>query len=441
MKKHKEQTNVPALRFPEFREGGEWEQNTLGKLSIILRGGSPRPITDFLTTEESGLNWLKIGDVDKEAKYISHTEERVTIQALNKTREVRPGDLIMSNSMSFGRPYILEIKTCIHDGWIAITDLSNSINRDYLYYFILSSGSQSYFENSAAGGGIKNLNADIIKSLPVSSPKSKTEQKKIADCLSSLDDLITAESEQLTALKTHKTGLMQQLFPSEGETTPKLRFPEFQNDGEWFSLSIDELVEKNILFPPKDGNHGNIHPKSSDYVETGIPFVMANDLKHGKVDFLNCSFIAKHQADSLQKGFSKAGDVLLTHKGTVGEVALVERNNFPYIMLTPQVTYYRIENKGKLSNNYLKSWFLSSYFQRLLKNVSGGGTRAYIGITAQGKLVIKLPKKLTEQQKIADCLSSLDTLITTQAEKIELLKQHKKGLMQQLFPSMEGVGA
>ena len=207
---------VPKLRFPEFWNTGAWEEKRLGSLSQILRGGSPRPIENFLTTDVNGLNWLKIGDVSFESKYITQTQEKVIKEALSKTREVQPGDLILSNSMSFGRPYILKIKSCIHDGWIAITKIENQINRDYLYYLILSPSSQAYFLNNAAGSGVQNLNAVIIKSLPVFAPKF-SEQLKIADCLSSIDELITAQAQKLDTLKAHKKGLMQQLFPSIDE--------------------------------------------------------------------------------------------------------------------------------------------------------------------------------------------------------------------------------
>lgn len=208
----REGENVPRLRFPEFRAAGVWKEKTLGNLSAVVRGGSPRPIDGFLTTAANGLNWLKIGDVDKEAKYVTRTEEKVRPEALNKTREVNPGDLILSNSMSFGRPYLMKIRSCIHDGWIAITELSELVGREYLYYLIFSSNSQSYFLNNAAGGGVLNLNAEIIRALPVVYP-SQPEQQIIADCLSSLDALITAQSQKIDALKTHKKGLMQQLFP------------------------------------------------------------------------------------------------------------------------------------------------------------------------------------------------------------------------------------
>ena len=174
---------VPKLRFPEFRDQEGWDASVLGELSEVVRGGSPRPIDGFITAAADGLNWLKIGDVNKDAKYVTNTAERVRPEALSKTRVVNPGDLILSNSMSFGRPYILQITTCIHDGWIAITKISKKTGRDFLYYLISAPGSQSYFVDNAAGSGVLNLNADIIKALQVCFPKP-AEQRKIAECLS-----------------------------------------------------------------------------------------------------------------------------------------------------------------------------------------------------------------------------------------------------------------
>ena len=203
---------VPRLRFPEFRGAGGWDTKQLEEFAVIVRGGSPRPIEAFLTTDHNSINWLKIGDIDKESKFITATQEKVIPAALSKTRVVYPGDLILSNSMSFGRPYILKIETCIHDGWIAISEIHADIDRDYLYYLLMTSDSQEYFSSNAAGSGVQNLNADIIKRLPIPYPGIK-EQQKIADCLSSLDDLITAQDRKIESLKTHKKGLMQQLFP------------------------------------------------------------------------------------------------------------------------------------------------------------------------------------------------------------------------------------
>lgn len=206
----------PRLRFPEFEGKGEWVEKPLGRLSTIIRGGSPRPIEKYLTKDPSGLNWLKIGDVEKDAKYILSTEEKVIPEALSKTREVSPGDFILSNSMSFGRPYLLKTRTCIHDGWIAITKIKDVIHHEFLYYAIMSLRSQVFFEDQAAGGGVRNLNKEIIKSLPVGYPLI-TEQQRIADCLTALDTQVIAQAAKIDALKQHRRGLMQQLFPTAEE--------------------------------------------------------------------------------------------------------------------------------------------------------------------------------------------------------------------------------
>lgn len=203
----------PRLRFPEFENAGEWAQATLGELSEIVRGGSPRPIDDFLTRDVDGLNWLKIGDLETEGKYVTATEERVVPDALPKTRLIEAGDLILSNSMSFGRPYLSLITTCIHDGWIAVRDVSERLESEFLYYAILAPSTQAFFKDWASGGGIRNLNIDIVKYVPMGHP-SRAEQHRIADCLAALDAIINAQAEKLDALRNHKRGLMQQLFPS-----------------------------------------------------------------------------------------------------------------------------------------------------------------------------------------------------------------------------------
>ena len=206
----REGSNTPELRFAGFK--GAWKEKRLGEVANVVRGGSPRPIDEYLTSDKDGLNWLKIGDISSEAKYITSTSEKVKQSALKKTRVVREGELILSNSMSFGRPYILKISTCIHDGWIAIKDIKNETFEEFLHYFISSEEIQKYFKSKVAGGIVKNLKASTIQDLPILFP-SLPEQQKIASCLSSLDTLLEKQQERIALLKTHKKGLLQQLFP------------------------------------------------------------------------------------------------------------------------------------------------------------------------------------------------------------------------------------
>ncbi|MBC2382803.1 restriction endonuclease subunit S [Pseudomonas carnis] len=205
---------------------------------------------------------------------------------------------------------------------------------------------------------------------------------------------------------------------------------------EWNYYSVEQLISEGVLEKPMDGNHGNIHPKSSDFVSDGIPFVMANNIKDGNIDLRNCSFIRKSQADSLQKGFSKPGDVLLTHKATIGQVAIVGCIKTEYIMLTPQVTYYRVANTSRLNNVYLRHFFGSDVFQRVLQSMSGGGTRSYIGITAQRLLPVLLPP-LVEQLTIAEYLSDMDALISGLDQLIAKKRDIKQAAMQQLLTGQQ----
>jgi type I restriction enzyme S subunit len=178
----------------------------------------------------------------------------------------------------------------------------------------------------------------------------------------------------------------------------------------WEVTTVQDLVDRGILDKPTDGNHGEIHPKSSDFVPSGIPFVMASDLKGGLVDLKTCNFITKDRADRLRKGFALPGDVLLSHKATIGETAIVPEVGH-YIMLTPQVTYYRVLDRQSLSNQYLRSFFDSPAFQLPLKTIAGdGSTRAYIGITKQRELPILLPD-IDTQRAIAEIACRTDQKI------------------------------
>ena len=439
MSKQEKKGLEPVLRFPSYRGTDSWFRTDLGELSVILRGGSPRPIDNFMTTDKDGLNWLKIGDVDKSAKYISMTKERVLVDALSKTREVHPGDLIMSNSMSFGRPYIMEIKTCIHDGWIAVTEIKANISLDYLYYFILSESSQLYFLNSAAGGGIKNLNADIIKSLPVAYPELKREQQKIADLLSSIDELVTAQIKKLESLQEHRKSLMQQFFPVEGETVPKLRFNEFRDTGEWKTIKFVDTADKKIKWSFIGGPFGS-NLKSSDYVEDdqGIRIIQLQNI--GDAQFFDSYkiFTSKEKADALLANNIYPGEIILSKMGDpVGRACLIPNNHSRYVMCSDGIRL--VVDEEAFNKYFIYTLINSVQFRSLVEKTATGSTRKRIGLDDLKKLPMLVPQK-EEQQKIAGFLMSLDELITAHKGKIESLKAHKNGLMQKLFPTLEEVG-
>ena len=427
----KEKKLVPKLRFPEFRSAREWDTTVLGELSEVVRGGSPRPIEGFLTTAVDGLHWLKIGDVDKEAKYVTHTAEKVRPDALSKTRVVNPGDLILSNSMSFGRPYILQIKTCIHDGWIAVTHIGDEVTRDFLYYLISEPHSQRYFLNNAAGSGVQNLNADIIKALPVCYPHP-SEQQKIADCLSSLDELIAAQARKVSALKTHKKGLMQQLFPIEGETQPRLRFPEFPNTGEWEEKTFSDLC---------DIKHGYAF-ESEFFSNEGDCVLLTPGNFYEQGGYRDRGEQQKYFTGKIPRDYVLAkGDMLVAMTeqatGLLGSPMLVPQSE--KFLHNQRLGLVAQRSGVTWANEFFFYVFNTERVRKAIHDTASGAKVRHTSPTKIGEVAISVPTSLPEQQLIADCLTSLDDLITAATQELETLKTHKKALMQQLFPSAETV--
>lgn len=206
---------------------------------------------------------------------------------------------------------------------------------------------------------------------------------------------------------------------------------------EWKEYTVQELIDMKMLEEPLDGNHGNLHPKSSDYVASGVPFIMANNLEHNSISYDSCVFLSETQANMLKKGIARPGDVLITHKATIGRTAIVP-DIYEKIILTPQVTYYRVK-KG-IYNKYLKYYFDTPKFQQIFNNWAGAGsTRAYLGITAQHKLPIVLPP-LETQEKIAWVLSSLDDKIELNNKINQNLEQQAQAIFKSWFVDFEPFG-
>ena len=156
----------------------------------IERGGSPRPIDEYITNDENGLNWVKIGDAPEQGNFITKTAEKIKPEGLSKTREVHPGDLILSNSMSFGKPYIMGIDGCIHDGWLAIRKVQKHFELNFLCVLLGTEQMLSQYKSLAAGSTVNNLNKELVGNTTVSYP-SRAEQKAIGQYFTNLDNLIT----------------------------------------------------------------------------------------------------------------------------------------------------------------------------------------------------------------------------------------------------------
>ena len=200
---------VPEIRFKGFTDA--WEQRKFSDLVQIERGGSPRPIDDFITSKPNGLNWVKIGDAPSQGNYITQTAEKIKPEGLTKTREVHPGDLILSNSMSFGKPYIMAINGCIHDGWLLIRDMQKRFDLQFLCVLLGSPQMLIQYHSLAAGSTVNNLNKDLVGSTEVTVPY-KEEQSQIGEYFKYLDNLITLHQRKLEKLKNIKKSCLEKMF-------------------------------------------------------------------------------------------------------------------------------------------------------------------------------------------------------------------------------------
>ena len=207
--KDKKVLNVPNLRFPEFE--GEWEECRFKDVVRLFRGSSPRPIIEYLTTDnEEGVNWVKIGDVPTSGRIITSTEEKITKEGAKKSRHVYVGDLILSNSMSYGLPYIMGIEGCIHDGWFVLRDYEQNFNKDYLCNLLISDIVQKQYKKIAAGGVVQNISSDLVNSVYISIP-SLDEQRKIAGLLSLIDERIATQNKIIDKLQSLIKGIAQNI--------------------------------------------------------------------------------------------------------------------------------------------------------------------------------------------------------------------------------------
>ncbi|MFK5219469.1 restriction endonuclease subunit S [Lactococcus cremoris] len=410
---------VPELRFPGFTD--DWEERKLGELGSVAMN---RRIFKDQTSENEEVPFFKIGTFGSKPDAFISRELFEEYKLKYPYPEI--GDVLISASGSIGRTVVYQGEDeYFQDSNIVWLKHDNRLDNKFLkqFYSIVK-------WQGLEGSTIKRLYNKNILDTDISIP-STIEQNKIGMFFEQLDDTIALHQRKLDLLKEQKKGYLQKMFPKNGAKVPELRFAGFADD--WEERKFQWLIDQNIIDSPIDGNHGEKHPKSSDYVESGIPFLMAKDIKNNKVDIKNCTFISKETAEALDKGFAKNGDILLTHKATIGEVGILEGVNTEYAMLTPQITYYRILDFSRLDRNFFSSVLRSSVFQKNIHKIAKQSTRPYVGITEQRKLTIYFPIKIEEQQKIGSFFKQIDETIALHQRKLDLLKEQKKGFLQKMF--------
>lgn len=414
---------VPRLRFPEFMKA-ELDVTTLGKISSIIKEKAGE-CEYILMSVTSGVGLIpqkeKFGREIAGDSYKNYVVIKKYDFAYNKsaTKQFPEGYVAMLEQYDEAA-VPNSIFTCfrIIDTKSFPPYFNYLFENNYHGHWL-----RKYIEVGARAHGALSVDTKHLWSMPIALPVYK-EQEKIADCLSSADELIDAESRKLEALKKHKKGLMQKLFPGEGKNLPEWRFPEFQGCGEWQNSTIAEVT-----------SYVDYRGKTPVKSKEGIFLITAKNIKMGYIDYnVSKEYIPKERYLAvMSRGIPQLGDVLITTEAPCGNVAQIDRVD---VALAQRVIKYR-GNKHKINNTFLKYVFLSPVFQSKLKKNSTGGIVGGIKGSVLHQMSIKFPGDIMEQQKIADCLSEIDTMITEQSNKVEQLKTHKKGLMQGLFPSWE----
>jgi len=405
---------VPRLRFPDF-------DGIVPALPLAA-------VADFVSAKTSV-------DQITPAQYVSTENllpdfgglnQAVKLPSVSSVTSFRPNDVLVSNI----RPYLRKVwQADIHGGAsndVLVVRATEPVGADYLAAILRSDLFIDYVMRGAKGVKMPRGEISMIQEFPVPCPCAR-EQQKIADCLSSLDELITAETRKLDALKTHKKGLMQQLFPREGETVPRLRFPEFREAGEWDTKRLDSIgrVIRGASPRPKDD------PR---YYGGPVPRLMVQDVtRDGKW--------VTPQIDSLTLEGAKlsrpcpAGTLTIVCSGTVGVISFLAVDACIHDGFLALVDIDEsIATKDFLFHS------LSTLREQFEKGATHGGV--FTNLTTSGIELFEITcPSPTEQKRISDCLTAIDDLITAQSQNIDALKIHKKGLMQQLFPVLDEVVA
>lgn len=408
---------IPDLRFPEFVNEGEWEFKTLGDIGDFIGGGTP----DTTKSEywDGDIQWYTPTEVKEGV--LGKSIRTITKEGLNNSsaKLLPQGALLITTRATIGDIAITDFECATNQGFQSLVVKKSEINT-FWYYWILQH--KNALKKKSSGSTFPEIGKNEIVKINVYRPK-KNEQQKIASCLSSLDEVIAAHSQKLNTLKDHKKGLMQNLFPQEGEKVPKLRFKEFVNDGEWVEKSLDSLTTK-----ISDGIH-----TTPNYDDSGeYYFINGNNLIDGKIWIDEKTKRVSEEEYYKHKRDLSESTILLSINGTIGNIAVYNNEK---VILGKSACYINV-NRTKVDKIFIIYFIQTESTISYFNSELSGSTIKNLSLKSIKETIIKVPKRANEQQKIALCLSSLDALITAQAEKIEQLKLHKKGLMQGLFPKV-----
>ena len=413
MAKQKAKTATPKLRFPEFREGS-WGRIPGGELfeSVSVRN-TEAGLPILAITQEHGAIPRDLIDY-----HVS-----VTDKSIESYKVVERGDFIISLRSFQGGIEYSNYRGICSPAYVILRRTGDGSSQYFKHLFKSDRFIQQLTRNieGLRDGKMISYKQFSEQSIPTPAP---AEQQKIADCLTSLDEVSAAQGRKVEALKAHKRGLMQQLFPREGETRPRLRF---SNDGGWVVASLREVT----FFQEGPGI------LAVDFRDEGIPLVRLAGVGGLEVTLDGCNYLDPEMVAKRWDHFRLAADdLVISTSATFGRSSIVTDIAAGAVFYTGLIRFRSIDER--LTRSYLEIYLESPHFLRQAEMAAEGGGIKHFGPTHLKQMDICLPP-LDEQRRIADCLSSLDTQITAATGQLAALKAHKQGLMQQLFPAPEAV--
>jgi type I restriction enzyme S subunit len=412
--------NIPKLRFPEFVN--DWAFEELGKLGKFLGGGTPSKLIDEYW--HGTIPWISSSDINEDdLKTIAITRFINEKSILESATKIIPkGSILFVSRVGTGKLAINDIDLCTSQDFTNFTP--TQVSNYFLGYYFLAN--KSALTSLDQGTSIKGFSKSDLEKFKLFYPKDKQEQQKIADCLSSVDGLISAQSQKVELLKEHKKALMQQLFPSDGEKVPTLRFPEFVDDGEWEEKKLGEICR--FVRGPFGGSL-----KKDIFVKDGYAVYEQTHAIYQNFETFRY-YITEEKFNELKRFAINPNDIIMSCSGTMGKFAIIPKNAKHGVI---NQALLKLTVKKEFDINFVKTTLeLPLNQEKLLSQSAGGAIKNVVSVDQIKDISVCIPTP-KEQQKIADCLSSVDEQISQQTSKLQTLKEHKKALMQQLFPSSE----
>lgn len=385
-----------------------WKTYKLKELYDIKRGGSPRPIEKFLTTDHDGINWIKIGDAKIGSKYIEETKEKITAEGAAKSRFVEEGDFILSNSMSFGRPYIMKTRGCIHDGWLVLKEKQEGlIYKDFMYYILSSENVYSQFKNAAAGGVVSNLNIQRVENVIVPIPPTLAEQQEIVQILDTMSDIIRLRKE----CRSHSQDLIPALFQE--------MFKNYENNTILLSSICDIKGGKRL-------------PSGEKLIDakTEHPYLRVTNFKNQNIDMNDIKYITEDVYKKISRYVITTGDIYISIAGTIGLVGDIP-NELNNANLTENAARLIIDKK-KVNKKYLIYCLNSTFLQQQIKEATVGVGVPKLALSRIGTLKIYLPD-IKIQEQFAQKAIEIESYIKEQNEELENAKQMFQSLLYHAF--------